>query len=51
MKATSYQKDLIESLKDPNEASAYLNAAIESKRGIDQCFFWPCAMSLKRTGV
>ena len=29
MKATSYQKDLIESLKDPCEASAYLNAAIE----------------------
>jgi hypothetical protein len=29
MKVTSYQKDLIESLKDPNEASAYLNAAIE----------------------
>lgn len=29
MKATSYQKDLIEYLKDPCEASAYLNAAIE----------------------
>jgi len=29
MKATSYQKDLIESLKDPCEAAAYLNAAIE----------------------
>jgi probable addiction module antidote protein len=28
-KATSYQKDLIESLKDPCEAAAYLNAAIE----------------------
>jgi probable addiction module antidote protein len=31
MKVTSYQKDLIESLKDPSEASAYLNAAIEEK--------------------
>ena len=28
-KTTSYQKDLIESLKDPCEAAAYLNAAIE----------------------
>ncbi|HVN96781.1 MAG TPA: addiction module antidote protein [Syntrophorhabdaceae bacterium] len=26
---SSYQKDLIESLKDPREAAAYLNAAIE----------------------
>lgn len=26
---TSYQQDLIESLKDPCEAAAYLNAAIE----------------------
>jgi DNA-binding phage protein len=28
-KTHSYQKDLIESLKDPCEAAAYLNAAIE----------------------
>ena len=28
-KATSYQQDLIESLKDPCEAAAYLNAAME----------------------
>lgn len=28
-KTTSYQKDLIESLKDRDEAAAYLNAAIE----------------------
>ena len=28
-KNSSYQKDLIESLKDPCEAAAYLNAAIE----------------------
>lgn len=28
-KITSYQEDLIESLKDPCEAAAYLNAAIE----------------------
>jgi probable addiction module antidote protein len=28
-KKSSYQKDLIESLKDPCEAAAYLNAAIE----------------------
>jgi probable addiction module antidote protein len=28
-KASSYQKDFIESLKDPHEAAAYLNAAIE----------------------
>jgi len=28
-KIYSYQKDLIESLKDPREAAAYLNAAIE----------------------
>jgi probable addiction module antidote protein len=28
-KIYSYQKDLIESLKDPCEAAAYLNAAIE----------------------
>ena len=27
--STSYQKDLIEALKDHNEAAAYLNAAIE----------------------
>jgi probable addiction module antidote protein len=26
---SSYQKDLVESLKDPCEAAAYLNAAIE----------------------
>jgi len=30
-KITSYQKDLIESLKDPREAAAYLNAAIEEE--------------------
>lgn len=28
-KSSSYQKDLIESLKDSREAAAYLNAAIE----------------------
>ena len=28
-RSTSYQKDLIESLKDRDEAAAYLNAAIE----------------------
>jgi probable addiction module antidote protein len=28
-KTTSYQEDLIEALKDPKEAAAYLNAAIE----------------------
>lgn len=28
-KVSSYQKDLIESLKDPCEAAEYLNAAIE----------------------
>jgi len=28
-KITSYQEDLIEALKDPREAAAYLNAAIE----------------------
>lgn len=28
-KITEYQKDLIEALKDPCEAAAYLNAAIE----------------------
>jgi probable addiction module antidote protein len=28
-KTTSYQEDLIESLKDRDEAAAYLNAAIE----------------------
>lgn len=28
-KITSYQRDLIDSLKDPCEAAAYLNAAIE----------------------
>jgi alpha-galactosidase/6-phospho-beta-glucosidase family protein len=28
-KMTAYQKDLIESLKDPQEAAAYLNAAME----------------------
>lgn len=26
---TEYQKDLIETLKDPDEAAAYLNAALE----------------------
>lgn len=29
MRQTEYQKDLIEYLKDPQEAAAYLNAAIE----------------------
>lgn len=29
MKTSSYQKNLIESLKDPCEAASYLNAAIE----------------------
>ncbi|NJD38000.1 MAG: putative addiction module antidote protein [Geobacter sp.] len=29
MKQTEYQKDLIEALKDPAEAAAYLNVAIE----------------------
>lgn len=29
MQATDYQKDLIEALKDPAEAAAYLNAALE----------------------
>lgn len=34
-KTSSYQKDLIESLKDPCEAAAYLNAAIEEgDRGV-----------------
>ena len=28
-KITTYQEDLIESLKDPKEAAEYLNAAIE----------------------
>jgi probable addiction module antidote protein len=28
-KVTTYQEDLIEALKDPREAAAYLNAAIE----------------------
>ena len=28
-RATSYQQDLIEALKDPGEAAAYLNAALE----------------------
>jgi len=28
-KQTDYQKDLIEALQDPQEAAAYLNAAIE----------------------
>ena len=28
-KITTYQEDLIEALKDPREAAAYLNAAIE----------------------
>jgi len=28
-KQTEYQKDLIEALKDPQEAAAYINAAIE----------------------
>lgn len=28
-KATTYQEDLIEALKDPREAAAYLSAAIE----------------------
>jgi len=31
MKSRSYQNDLIDSLKDPREASEYLNAAIEEK--------------------
>jgi DNA-binding phage protein len=28
-KTTTYQEDLIEALKDPREAAAYLNAAME----------------------
>jgi probable addiction module antidote protein len=31
VKKPSYQKDLIELLKDPREAAAYLNAAIDEK--------------------
>ena len=31
IKSKSYQNELIESLKDPEEASEYLNAAIEEK--------------------
>ncbi|MBI2118929.1 MAG: putative addiction module antidote protein [Elusimicrobia bacterium] len=31
MKSKTYQKELIKSLKDPEEASAYLNAALEEK--------------------
>lgn len=30
-KKSSYQKDLIESLKDPRETAVYLNAAIDEK--------------------
>ena len=30
-KTTSYQEDLIEALKDPREAAAYLNAAMEER--------------------
>jgi probable addiction module antidote protein len=34
-KTSSYQEDLIESLKNPREAAAYLNAAIEEEdRGV-----------------
>jgi probable addiction module antidote protein len=33
-KITTYQEDLIESLKDPKEASAYLNAAIDGDRAV-----------------
>jgi len=35
-KVTTYQDDLIESLKDPKEAAAYLNAAVEEE---DQALF------------
>ncbi len=35
-KMTTYQEDLIESLKDPREAAAYLNAAVEEG---DQALF------------
>ena len=35
-KITTYQEDLIESLKDPKEAAAYLNAAMEEG---DQALF------------
>ncbi len=31
MRAKKYQDELIKSLKDPKEASAYLNAALEEK--------------------
>lgn len=33
MQATEYQKDLIKALKDPVEATAYLNAARTRRRG------------------
>ena len=32
-KETTYQEDLLVSLKDPQEAAAYLNAAIEDGTG------------------
>jgi DNA-binding phage protein len=35
-KVTTYQEDLIEALKDPREAAAYLNAAVE---GDDRALF------------
>lgn len=38
---TEYQRDLIKALKDPVEAAAYLNAALEE--GTGRPFCWRCA--------
>ena len=48
-KSTTYQEDLIESSKNPREAAAYLNAAMEEETG--RCSCLPCGMLLRRMEV
>lgn len=45
-KSIDYQDYLIESLKDPEEATSYLNAALMD--GVFPCFFWRCKMLYRR---
>ena len=44
--AVPYEIGLLEDLADPEEAAAYLNAALED--GDQEVFCWRCAMSPKQ---
>lgn len=50
-KSTEYQKDLIEALKDPCEAAAYLNADIEEgERVVFLLALRKCRQGLEKRG-